>query len=228
MNLRYRRRFERVIRVLSFLHEHTADFPATGNVGSLIQSLEKHRSDLEAAISSQKPERINKAESIKNVSTTCRQIGTIARAIIRRDKTFVGNYKLPAPITDVTLIGHVDSLLAKFETQPDDDDSTRQAKTQLRARFTAFEIAPDFVETLRQQRNTLRDTIEFNQIKTQTGVETTSRIGSVLDSAHLDILDLDAIMLGKFVRQPDKLKAWRSASHLETTSRKPAGAAATP
>ncbi len=226
MNLRDRRRFERVIRVLSFLHEHAEDFSTAGNVGRLTASLETHRSTLEAAVSTQKPERIDKRQPIKNLTATCRQIATIARAIVRRDKSFVGRYKLPAPITDVSLIGHADSLLAKFELQPEDDLDTQQAKTQLRVRFSGFELAPDFVETLRNQRNALRDAIEFNQIKTQTGVETTSRINTVLEAATLDIQDLDAIMLSRFASKPDQLKAWKSASRLEAAGRKPVAALA--
>ncbi len=225
MNLRDRRRFERVIRVLSFLHEHEEDFSTASNVSKLTGSLKTHRSELEAAVASQKPERIDKRQAINSLVATCRQIASIARAIVRRDKTFVGNYKLPAPVTDITLIGHADSLLAKFELLPDDDIATQQAKTGLHTRFTGFELSPDFVETLRSQRNALRDTIEFNQIKTQTGVETTSRIGSMLDATTLDIHDLDAIMLSKYAQKPDKLKAWKSASHMETAGRKPAGPA---
>ncbi|WP_293372177.1 hypothetical protein [Nevskia sp.] len=219
MNHRDRRRFERVIRVLSFLHEHAEDFSTAGNVGALTASLETHRNTLEAAISRQKPERIDKRQPINNLTASCRQIATIARAIIRRDKNFVGRYKLPTPITDLSLIAHADSLLTKLEFHPDDDSDAQQAKSQLRARFASFELAPDFVETLRKQRNALRDAIEFNQIKTQTGVETTSSINTLLHATTLDIQDLDAIMR-RFNRLPDKLKAWRSASRVEVAGRK--------
>jgi len=50
----------------------------------------------------------------------------------------------------------------------------------------------------------------------QEGVENTNLIGELLGQANDEITELDAIMHNKYTRQPEKLRAWQSASHVES------------
>lgn len=47
------------------------------------------------------------------------------------------------------------------------------------------------------------------------GVENAAAIGEILDRAAEDVQQLDAIMHNKYARQPEKLRAWQSASRVE-------------
>ena len=49
----------------------------------------------------------------------------------------------------------------------------------------------------------------------QAGVESTGLIGHLLGQAGNDVTELDAIMHNKYARQPEKLRAWQSASRVE-------------
>jgi hypothetical protein len=73
----------------------------------------------------------------------------------------------------------------------------------------------DFVEDLRADREAVRDANQHNQGETQEGVENTELIGQILGKAADDVQELDAIMNNKYSRQPEKLRAWQSASRVE-------------
>jgi len=47
------------------------------------------------------------------------------------------------------------------------------------------------------------------------GVESTAAIGRLIRAGMKEVTTLNAIMHNKYARQPDKLRAWQSASHIE-------------
>lgn len=57
--------------------------------------------------------------------------------------------------------------------------------------------------------------------KRQQGVEDTARIGIGLTDAYKEIRALNAIMHNKYSRLPEKLRAWRSATHIERAPERP-------
>ncbi len=125
------------------------------------------------------------------------------------------------------LLTHADALLALLEDQPGDASAARTAKAALRARFIAYELPADFVPDLRADRRAVAEATQRNQGETQGGVENTSLIGQLLEQAGREVQELDALIHNKYARQPEKLRAWASASRVERSpqrERKPAAA----
>lgn len=108
-------------------------------------------------------------------------------------------------------------MLTRLEDQPSDSGAVKTAKAALRARFVAYELPADFVTHLRADRKAVADANRLNQGETQEGVENTKLIGALLGQANDEVTGLDAIMYNKYTRQPEKLRAWQSASHVERT-----------
>jgi hypothetical protein len=122
---------------------------------------------------------------------------------------------------------HADSLLALLEDKAADIPTQLAAKTALRAKFTAYELPADFVADLRADTDALRAASMSQQADSQEGVENTSAIGTLLGKGQSLVTQLDAIMHNKYARQPDTLRAWMSASHVEhatTRQKKPIAA----
>ena len=103
-------------------------------------------------------------------------------------------------------------LLEEAQT---DTAAEKTAKTALRARFTAFEISVDFVASLRHDRDAIDTANGHNQTQVQDGVENTALIGKLLGEINVEVDFLDTIMGNKYELQPEKLRAWESASRVE-------------
>jgi hypothetical protein len=60
----------------------------------------------------------------------------------------------------------------------------------------------------------------------QTGVASTAAVGRLIREGMAEVMQLDAIMNNKYARNPDRMRAWDSASHVDRAPRrakKPAG-----
>jgi hypothetical protein len=78
--------------------------------------------------------------------------------------------------------------------------------------------APGFVEDLRADYDALLEATKLNQAENQEGVENTEAIAQILLAAGKDVDDLDTIMQNKYARQPEKLRAWLTASRVHRSS----------
>ncbi len=85
----------------------------------------------------------------------------------------------------------------------------------MRAQFVAYELPADFVASLRADRTAIADANKLNQSEVQDGVGNTKLIDELLGEINDVIGGLDAIIFNKCTRQPEKLRAWQSASHVE-------------
>ena len=106
-------------------------------------------------------------------------------------------------------------MLLRLEDQAADSAAVKTAKAALRARFVEYEMSADFVAHLREDRDAITDANKHNQDENLGGVENTELIGQLLDQINAEIGELDAIIHNKYTRQPEKLRAWQSASHME-------------
>ena len=149
------------------------------------------------------------------MSDRLQNIARTARRIEQKENGFAAPYRIPDSTSESAVTTHTDALLLRLEEQPADSAAVKTAKTALRARFIEYELPNDFVAHLRADRKAIADANRLNQGKTQGGVENTELIGQLLDIMNDGIGELDAIMHNKYTRQPEKLRAWRSASHVE-------------
>ncbi|MDB5971530.1 MAG: hypothetical protein JWQ90_3980 [Hydrocarboniphaga sp.] len=232
MNNRDERRYQRLTSVQTFGQERAGDFPPGFKGAQLLSQLDQYLVDLNAAKAAQMPDRISKRPLLKALDTDCRNIARTARAIGLDDPSFAAPYQMPDKPGETPLLTHIDAMLARLEDQADDPADTLAAKAALRARFTSYEIAADFVQTLRQHSDALRAASRVNQGEIQGGVENTMRVGQILDAAGDTIQQFDAIVTNKYALEPEKLRAWRTASRIEKAPRRTrasaAGSAGTP
>ena len=138
-----------------------------------------------------------------------------ARAIAQEQPGFADAFRLPAPPTDGTLLTTADAFVDRLTVKADDDDATKTRKTAMTAAFIAHELPADFVAHLQADAQAIRAEQHEREKDRASGVGSTATIGPLLQEASEIVTTLDAVMHNKYTRVPDKLRAWKSASHVE-------------
>lgn len=215
MDDRDRRRNDRLIRVQTFGRENAADIAPGSKAYTHFSTLDQILQELDAAKADQTPARVTKATLFDSLALDFKNIARTARAIALSDNGFDVAYRIPHPANQSELLTHGDNLLGRLEDQPDDSPATKTEKAAIRAKFVSYELPADFVQDLHDLLTTIRRTNQNNQGEVQSGVGSTEAIGTLLASAAHEVQELDAIVKNKYTRNPAKLAAWRSASHVE-------------
>jgi len=221
MNDRDQRRYDRLTRVQTFGRENAAEFAAGSKAKTHFAAIDGLLVEIDDAKAGQQPARVSKETLLDALTLDFKDIVRTARAIALTENGFASPYRIPDNPSEAAIVTHADALLARLEDNnapvADGGDTAEQktAKATLRARFTAYEMAADFVADLRADRKAIADANKLNQGETQEGVENTALIGQLLEKAGKDVQELDAIMNNKYSRQPEKLRAWQSASRIE-------------
>jgi len=215
MNDRDQRRYDRLTRVQTFGRENTADFATGSKAKTHFASIDQHLQALDAAKAGQTPARVSKETLLDALALDFKNIARTARSIALTENGFASPYRIPDNPSEAAITTHTDTLLLLLEDQATDSAATQTAKAALRAKFIAYELPTDFVEDLRADREAVREANQHNQGENQEGVENTELIGQILGKAADDVQALDAIMNNKYARQPEKLRAWQSASRVE-------------
>lgn len=220
MNDRDIRRSDRITRVLNFRLGNAADFPPTSKAASLFTELDTIPGQLTQAQVGQLRTPVTKQTLLDALFTDFKDIARTARAIALDESGFpAAAYRFPADYAEATAATHAESLLKLLEGSEN---------AALRAKFAAFEIAPDFVQDLRADLQAIHDINQGKNSDNLEGVENTSAIDTLLGTAQGIITRLDALIQNKYSRNPDKLAAWKSASHVQRAAKKTQPAIATP
>ena len=215
MQDRDQRRYDRLTRVQTFGRQNTAEFAPGSKAKTHFPHVDTHLTGLDDAKAGQSPARVSKETLLDALVLDFKNIARTARAIALQENGFAAPYRIPDNPSEAAITTHADALLLIFEDQPADPAATKTTKAALRTRFIAYEMPGDFVEDLRADRAAVRAANQHNQGETQEGVENTSLIGQILGRAAADVQELDAIINNKYARQPEKLRAWQSASRTE-------------
>ena len=72
-----------------------------------------------------------------------------------------------------------------------------------------------FEQDLKDDLAAIRDADGAMNSDDQEGVSSTAAVGRLIKAGMAEVTQLDAIMRNKYARNPDKLTAWDSASHIE-------------
>ena len=227
MNDYTRRRADRVINVQTFGTENAADLPAGSRPTELFAELGTLLPDLIEARVGQLRDPVAKQAIIDELIADFAAIARTARAIAHDHPDFsAAPYARPEKITEVPTATHADALLALLEDNPKpvadggDTPAQKAAKAALRAKFIAYLIPADFVTDLRADRDALTARNTVKAADKLEGVENTSAIETLLAKAQTLIDRLDAAMRNLYARNPDKLAAWKSATHVERAAKK--------
>lgn len=217
------RRFERATRVKTFGQNYSGDFILGSKATTLFQELDPLVAQLTAASVGQLRSPVGKPVLIDALSSDFKDIARTSRAILLDEPAFpVADFRHPASSVEADVTTHADSLLKLLEdntTAGGDSPAQLTAKAALRAKFIAYEIASDFVADLRADRDALDACNSDKHTDNLEGVESTSAIETLLSQAQAVITRLDAAVLNKYSRDPDKLAAWKSASRTERAAK---------
>lgn len=226
MNDHDQNRSERSLRIQTFGLDNTADFDPAGNAAGWFRALDIVILKIAAARVGQLRTPVTKEALLLELVADFKNIARTARSIDQTEPGFLAPYHVPASRAESELVTHAEALLKLLEdnTAPvaDGGDSPDQlaAKADLRAKFTGYEMAADFVEDLRADREALRVSNSAKTSDNLEGVENTGAIATHLGQAQELITHLDAVMHNKYSRDPDKLRAWKSATHVKRAAKR--------
>jgi hypothetical protein len=215
MNDRDIRREDRATRVQTFGISNTADFAAGGKAKTHFTTIDNLLIDLGRVKAGQTLNRVSKETLFDALGLDLQNIARTARQIEKKENGFAAPYRIPDNTSASAVLIHTDAVLLKLEDQADDSAAVKTAKAALRARFVEYELPADFVAHLRADRKAIADAEKSNQTEELEGVESTNLIGGILGKINDEISELDTIMHNKYTRQPEKIRAWMSASHVE-------------
>jgi hypothetical protein len=138
----------------------------------------------------------------------------IATAIAQDEPGFADRFPA-ADNSETSLTTTGDKYLGQLLPGDDDTDAEKTAKTALAARFVAHELPATFVDDLQGDLDEIAEANRQLDSGDQGGVENTAALGRLAREGMKESNYLDAIMRAKYSRNPDKLRGWESASHLE-------------
>jgi hypothetical protein len=216
MNDRDQRRYDAAKRAQTFGAENGDDFAAGSEAKTRFTNLDAALKMVDDAKAGQAAGSgtASKVTLIDALRIDCRNIRRTATAIAQEQPGFDDDFPA-SEHNDSSVLTTVDAYLARLEAKPDDDAATQAAKTALVARFVAHELPTTFLTDLRHDRDAIDAVSDSVEGKRQGSVEDTSVIGLGLTDAYKEIRYLNAIMHNKYSRVPEKLRAWRSATHIE-------------
>lgn len=221
MNDRDQRRLDRLLRVQTFGRNNAADFVPEGLVATTLAALDQKLVAIEAAKAEQTPNRVSKATLLDALLIDFKSVARTARAIEEAGEPgFAAAYAVPQPLTEAAARTHATALLGRLEDAAGDSPAVKTAKETLRSWFARYEMAPNFVTDLRADLEALTAAAANNVTETQQGVESTARLDTLLSEATGHVVQLDAAVRNRYARQPDKLAAWASASHVENAGKR--------
>lgn len=216
MNDRETRRYDKFTREAAFGTANAADFPNNsqgkvrfGNLTQVIAGLDDAKAGQQGGGNTAKSVLMDALRlDVLNIRRTAVALG--------QDEPGLAD-QLPAlpSGSDADLLTIADHYIAELVEKADDDDPTKVAKTALRAKFVALELPADFATHLQDDRQAITDAETEQEGDREDAVASTAAVGRLIKEGMKQSTYLDALVRNKYARDPDKIRAWETASHLE-------------
>lgn len=222
MHDRETRRYDKFTREVAFGTANAADFPTGSQGKTRFANLAQIIADLDAAKAGQQGGG-NTAKSVL-LDALRLDVLNLRRTAVALDQDEPGLAdQLPAlpSGSDADLLTTADHYLGELVEAATDDDPTKAAKTALRAKFIALELPADFATHLQDDRQAITDADTVQEGDREDAVASTSAVGRLIKEGMKQSVYLDALVRNKYTRDPDKTRAWESASHLERAPQRP-------
>jgi hypothetical protein len=158
---------------------------------------------------------------VQNVTRT-------AHALAQDDPNYTVLFRPPEALNPRAIISAADAILVNLIVGPNDDAATKTAKADRIARFNAKGLPSGFEQTLVTDRAAIDTARTTENNADNQGAENTAAIGRLVRDGMKECNYLDAIFHNVYVRNPDMLRGWMSASHLERAAQHAATPAPTP
>ena len=139
-------------------------------------------------------------------------------AVDAAEPGFADKFRTPDSPSQTALLTAGDSVVLEL------------TKPGVPAKFIAYEMPADFVQDLKDDLAAIRAADSDMDSDDREGVASTAAVGRLIKSGMAEVTQLDAIVNNKYARNPEKLRTWESASHIERApkqEKKPAGGANT-
>ena len=215
MNDREARRHDMFGRVQTFGKANAADFAAGSKAAGHFARLAQIVADLDIEKARQNGGSATAKEVLfDSLRLDLQSIARTARAIDAGEPGFADRFRNPATPTQQALLTAADAFAREL------------ADPAIVAKFVAYELPADFVADLADDIAAIRSADADMQSDDQTGVASTAAVGRLIREGMAEVMQLDAIMNNKYARNPDRMRAWDSASHVDRAPRrakKPAG-----
>jgi hypothetical protein len=216
MNDREARRYDMFGRVQTFCVDNAADFAPGSAVPTRAATLAQILRDLDAAKAAQAGGGSTTKEVLLDaLRLDVQNVVRTARALDQDDPGFADLFRAPDSPSQLALLTATDAILAKLLPQSSDDTPTVTTKQARAAKFIAHELSATFVQDLADDRAAIAAAQDAEESQQAEGVESTAAIGWLIRAGMKEVTYLDAILHNKYARQPEKLRAWESASHVE-------------
>ena len=216
MNDRETSRYDMFKRVDTFGDTNAGDFAAGSEAAKKFAAVKKAIGDLDGARAGQRPTAGTSKEVLLDaLRLDVQNITRTARAMDQTEPGMAAKFPAPGTASDAALLTAADGILAKLSINPADSVAVKADKTALAAKFVAHELPADFVKNLGDDRAAIDAAQDAQETAREDGVASTSAVGRLIRDGMTNVNLLDAMMHNKYARDPDKLRAWMSASHIE-------------
>ena len=204
MNDRETRRYDMFGRVQTFGKDNATDFAAgskaTGHFAAntqVIKDLDTEKAKQGGGTATAKEVLLDALRlDLQNIARTARAIG-------ENEPGFEDKFQSPSSPSQSALLTAADAFVLEL------------GKAGVPAKFIAYELPADFVQDLKDDIKAIADADTDMESDDQEGVASTAAVGRLIKAGMAEVTQLDAIMHNKYARNPDKLRAWESASHIE-------------
>ena len=205
MNERETRRYEMFGRVQTFGQDNQDDSAPDSVAATSFANLAQIIQDLDAAKVAQQggPTAASKEVLLDALRLDLQNVVRTARAIAQDAPGFADPYLLPDSASQTAFLTTADAIILELQ------------KPGVAAQFIAHELPADFVKNLEDDRKAIDAAKTAAQSGDNESVASTAAIGRLIADGMKEVTTLDAIMHNKYTRDPAKLRAWKSASHVE-------------
>ncbi len=209
MNDRETARYDMFGRVQTFGKDNAADFAAGSKALTHFAAIAQVIRDLDQAKAGQEGGGVTAKEVLFDaLRLDVQNIARTARAIAQDEPGFADRFPAPASPGQGALLTAADAYLAELK------------KAGVAAKFIANELPADFVQDLTDDRAAIEAAKDAVESEDNEGVASTAAVGRLIKAGMKEVNYLDAIMHNKYSRDGDKLRAWKSASHIERVAKR--------
>jgi hypothetical protein len=209
------RRYNQFTSILAFGTANAADFTPPSAVPGYFTDLQTAVTGMDEARAGQG--RASATPKSIRLQALRLDIQNIHRIAVALEPTNPGlSDKLPAAgNSETALLTTAGKYAAAFLPQPNDTAAEISAKTALVALFVAHELPATFAQDIADDIAAIGEANKTMDTEDASGVEDTAAL-DLHTTKGIELAALiDAALRTKYARNPDKLRAWESASHLE-------------
>ena len=215
MNRRVVSRYEMFSKVVTFGKQNAVDFAPKGLATTGFAALEDIVNQLRALQAGlQDSATLGKAVLMDGLRLDAKNIWRTAYAIGQVDPAFGARFKQPEAGGEAPLLLAVDALIAELE------------KPGVAERFIAHELPESFVADLKESRASAMAAKSAVESDRQSNIQSTTSMDRLVAEGLQHVTTLNAIMHNKYSAVPEKLRAWKSAIHIERPRRSRSGTGA--